>query len=49
MAEPAKHLTRLPRDLYETIQKEADKQGTSANGLIVAILAGAFGYKKPEK
>jgi hypothetical protein len=48
MPEPAKHLTRLPRDLYETIQQEADKQGTSANGLIVAILAAAMNYRAPK-
>jgi len=46
MADQAKHLTRMPRDLYKAVQAEAAKQGVSANALIVAIIAGALGYRK---
>lgn len=49
IAEPAKHLTRLPRELYAEIQKAAAKEGVSVNAYVVAILAGAHGYKLPKK
>jgi predicted HicB family RNase H-like nuclease len=40
------HLSlRLPVDLHEDLAVEAARQGVSMNALIVALLAGAVGYR----
>lgn len=49
MNEPAQYPLRLPRDLYAAVQKAADEQGGSVNTFIVAVLAGAVGYREPRQ
>lgn len=49
MTDAAKHLTRMPRDLYAEIQKTAEAEGVSANAFIVAVLAAAVGYRLPRE
>jgi len=48
MSEPAKHLTRLPQELYAAVQETAEKEGISANAFLVAVVAAALGYKLPK-
>lgn len=37
---------RLPVDLHAALAVEAEKQGTSLNTLLVALLAGGIGWRK---
>lgn len=39
---------RLPKELHDKLVEEAAHQGVSLNMLIVAFLAGAVGWRKPE-
>lgn len=38
---------RLPSDLLDALRAQAERQDTSVNTLIVALLAGGIGFKLP--
>jgi predicted HicB family RNase H-like nuclease len=46
MAEPQLHI-RIPKDLRTELDAEAKRQGVSLNNLIITLLAGATGWRKP--
>lgn len=45
MTEPAKKLIETPVDLMEDVKAKAAEQGTSANALIVILIASGLGWK----
>lgn len=48
MEKSAKLNLRLPVELHQLLVEEAARQGVSLNALLVAFLAGAVGWRKPE-
>jgi len=48
-SDPAKILLRVPKGLHEHLRDTADAEGVSVNALLIALLAGASGWKRESR